>query len=158
MNRYMEQKWSWIEGGNAMRDELLERLTDDELAFTPGGDNLPLGELIRQMGEVEYSYLQSLKTFEQDFAYRNTDPGLESSVSRLTSWSQELDAELKAVTEAFTDDDLTRTVNRESGFEMPVEMSLDVYVQAQLIFFGKATIYFKAMKKALPESVADWFW
>ena len=36
---------------------------------------------------------------------------------------------------------------------MPVEMSLDVYVQAVLIFLGKAVVYLKAMDKPLPPSV-----
>jgi len=34
---------------------------------------------------------------------------------------------------------------------MPVELQLDVYLQALLIFLGKATVYFKAMNKALPQ-------
>ncbi|MCU1417490.1 MAG: hypothetical protein JWP32_1664 [Schumannella sp.] len=56
----MELKWSWVGGGNGMRDELLERLSDADLAYTPGGSNLTLGELFRQMGGVEYSYLHEL--------------------------------------------------------------------------------------------------
>jgi hypothetical protein len=154
----MEQKWAWIEGSNAMRDGLLEHVSDSDLAFTPGGDSLTLGALFRQMGEVQYSYLRGLTTFEQDFAYRNTEAGLETSVSRLSAWFHELDAELRSVTEAFSDDELDRLVKRESGFEMPVEMSLDVYVQALLIFFGKATIYFRAMGKPLPPAVQEWIW
>jgi hypothetical protein len=158
MNRYMDVKWAWIEGSHELRDGLLEQLTDDELAFSPGGDNLPLGELFRQMGEVEHSYLQGLKTFTQDWSYHNTEVGLESSVGRLTGWFHELDAELKAVASAFTDDDLAKTVRRESGYEMPVEMSLDVYIQAILIFLGKGTVYLKAMGKPLPPAVQEWIW
>ena len=33
---------------------------------------------------------------------------------------------------------------------MPVEMSLEVYIQAILIFLGKAVVYLKAMGKPLP--------
>ena len=83
---------------------------------------MPLGELIREMGEVEQSYLAGLKNFEQDFEYRNTDPGLAESVSRLATWFHELDPQLKSVAEAFTDADLARTVKREGGYEMPVEL------------------------------------
>ena len=158
MNRYVNEKWSWIEGSHELRDGLLEQLSDDELAFSPGGDNLPLGELFRQMGEVEYSYLQGLTTFTQDWSYHNTEPGLESSISRLTTWFHELDAELQAIASAFSDDDLAKTVKRESGFELSVEMSLDVYIQAILIFLGKAVIYLKAMKKPLPPAVRNWIW
>jgi hypothetical protein len=39
---------------------------------------------------------------------------------------------------------------------MPVELQLDVYLQALLIFFGKATIYLKAMNKALPQYIQEY--
>jgi hypothetical protein len=159
VNRYVEEKWAWVDGTIGMRDGLLERLTDAELAFTPGGTNMPLGELFREMGDVQHAYIQGLKTFVHHFDDRTDEAGIESSVSRLTAWFHELDDELQTVASAFTDDDLAKTVERrESGFEMPVEMSLDVYVQALLIFFGKVTIYFRAMNKPLPKSVADWIW
>lgn len=148
----------WLDATNAMRDELLDRLSDDDLAYSPGGTNRPLGELFREMGEVEYSYIQGLTRFEQDFEYRNPEDGLAGSVARLTAWSHELDVELRGIIEGFTESDLERTVIREGGFKMPVDMSIDVYVQAQLIFFGKVSVYFKAMGKALPQSVVDWIW
>ena len=96
---------------------------------------------------------------DRNWAYRNTDAGIESSVSRLTEWYHELDAELQAVVAAFTDDDLAQVVLREeSGYTMQVEMVLDVYIQALLIFFGKAVVYLKAMQKPLPDSVKNWIW
>lgn len=159
MNGFIEEKWSWIEGGHGMRDGLLERLTDEELAFSPGGDNLTLGQLFVQMGEVEHAYLDGLTTFSQDWSYKNTEEGLDGSAGRLTTWLHELDAQLQSTAAALSDEDLTKTIERrESGFRMPVEMSLDVYIQAQLIFLGKATIYLKAMSKPLPPSVAEWIW
>jgi hypothetical protein len=158
-NRYMTEKWSWVEGSHELRDGILEQLTDAELSFSPGGDNLRFGALLKQMGEIQHSYLQGLKTLTQDWEYRNTDEGLEGSVSRLTAWFHELDAEMKSVTSAFTDDDLTeKKVTRASGYEMPVEMSLEVYIQALLIFLGKAVVYLKAMGKPLPPAVQEWIW
>ena len=41
---------------------------------------------------------------------------------------------------------------------MPVDMNLDVYVQAVLIFAGKAVVYLRAMDKPIPKSVEDWIW
>jgi len=52
------------------------------------------------------------------------------------------------------DEDLTKIVDR-SGFTMPVELQLDVYLQALLIFLGKATIYLKAMNKPLPQQIQE---
>ena len=80
---------------------------------------------------------------------------MESSVARLKAWFQTLDDELKATASAFSDEDLKKTVDR-SGYAMPVELQLDVYLQALLIFFGKATIYLKGMNKALPQYIQEY--
>ena len=155
MNRYMNDKWSWIEGTHGLRTQMLDTLSDADLAFNPGGQSMTLGALCREMGEIEYSYNQSLKTFRQDWSYRNTEAGLESSVARLKAWFQTLDDEMKAAVSAFSDEDLNKTIDR-GGFSMPVELQLDVYLQALLIFLGKATIYFKAMNKALPGHISEY--
>src|SRR6266699_3918643 len=155
MNRYMQEKWPWIEGTHGMRSQLIDILSDADLAFSPGGQNMTLGALLREMGEIEHSYIQSLKTFEQDWSYHNTEAELESSVARLKAWYQTLDDEMKAAVSALSNEDLTKTIDR-GGFSMPVELQLDVYLQALLIFLGKATIYFKAMNKALPQNFQEY--
>ena len=155
MNRYMQEKWSWIEGTQGLRSQLMDILSDADLAFSPGGQNMTLGALCREVGELEHSYTQSLKTFEQDWSYRNTEAGLESDVSRLKAWYQTLDDEMKATVTALADEDLTKMIDR-GGYSMPVEMQLDVYLQALLIFFGKATIYLKAMNKATPKQIEEY--
>ena len=43
--------------------------------------------------------------------------------------------------EGFSDDDLTKMIDRGTGFSVPVEAQLDIYLQALLIFFGKVSIY-----------------
>ena len=155
MNRSMLEKWSWIDGTHAMRSQLLDILSDADLAFNPGGQNMTLGALCREMGEIEHSYVQSLKTFQQDWSYHNGEADLENSVARLKAWFQTLDDELKATISAFSDEDLKRTIDR-GGYMMPVELQLDVYLQALLIFFGKATIYLKAMNKPLPQQIQEY--
>jgi uncharacterized damage-inducible protein DinB len=156
MNRYMQEKWPWIEGTHGMRTRLLDTLSDADLAFNPGGENVTLGALCREMSEVEYSYIQSLKTFKQDWSYRNTEAGLASSVAQLKVWGQTLDDEMKATVSALSDEDLAKIIERggEGGaFPAPVEMQLDIYLQALLIFFGKVAIYLKAMNRPLPEDI-----
>ena len=155
MNRYMQEKWSWIEGTQGLRSQLMDMLSDADLAFSPGGQNMTLGALCREVGEIEHSYTQSLKTFKQDWSYRNTEAGLERDVSRLKVWYQTLDDEMKATVTALADEDLTKMIDR-GGYSMPVEMQLDVYLQALLIFFGKATIYLKAMNKAAPKQIEEY--
>ena len=155
MNRLMQEKWPWIEGSHGMRSQILGILTDADLAFSPGGQNISLGALCRELGDVEYSYIQSLKTFTQDWSYHNTEAGLETSVTRLNAWYEELDKEMNATLSAFSDEDTTKTVDR-SGYPMPLPLQLDAYLQALMIFFGKATIYLKAMNKPLPETIQEW--
>src|SRR5262245_36756886 len=102
MNRVMEVKWPWIEGAHLLRSMLLDNLSDEDLSFSPGGSNVSLGTLLREAGDVEYSYTQSLKTFKQDWSYHNTDAGLESDVEKIKAWYPTLDQELKATIAAFT--------------------------------------------------------
>jgi uncharacterized damage-inducible protein DinB len=155
MNSYMTEKWPWIEGTHGMRAQLFDTLSDADLEFNPGGQNMTLGALCRQMGETEHAYIQSLKTFKQDWSYRNTEAGLESSIARLKAWFQALDEEMKAAVSAFNDEDLKKTIDR-GGFATPVDLQLDVYLQALLIFLAKATIYFKSMDKGLPQTIGEY--
>ncbi len=158
MSQYMENKWSWVDGSHSMRNGLLENLTDNDLAFSPGGQTMSFGALWREMGEVEYAYIQSLKTFKTDFTYHTSDKSLESSVANLKAWFEKLDAEMKDIVSGFADDDFKKDIERASGYTMPLELQLDVYLQALLIFFGKATIYFKAMSKPVPPAVQEYVW
>ena|SRR6266487_277932 len=82
MNRMMDEKWPWIEAAQGMRSQLFERLRDADLTFHPGGQNMTLGALCRQVGETEHAYIQSLKTLKQDWSYRNTEADVVSSVAR----------------------------------------------------------------------------
>lgn len=144
MNRYAQEKWSWIEGTHGMRIQLLDALHDEQLSFNPGGENMTLGALCRESGDVEYAYIQSLKTFKQDWSYHNEASGIQSSVAQLKAWYQQMDEEMKNIVAEFTDDDLAKTVDR-GGYAAPVDMQLDIYLQALLIFFGKASVYCKAL-------------
>lgn len=110
MNSIIREYWSLFEMYQALRAQLMESLSDEDLQFQPGGENPTLGALCREMGEVEVVYIESFKTFSQDFAYRNEEPGLEDSVGRLSAWFAELDSELKAAVEALSDDDLENRV------------------------------------------------
>ena len=155
MNRYMQDKWSWVEGTHTQRLELLNTLSDADLAFTPGGTNMTLGALCRELGEIEHSYIESLKAFKQDWTYRNTEAGLDGSVARLKAWYQHMDDEMKSILTAFSDADLAKMIDR-NGFSVPVDVQMDIYLQALLIFAGKASIFLRAMNRTLPGSMQDW--
>ena len=148
MNRIMNEKWPWIEAAHGMRSQLFNILSDADLAFSPGGQTMTLGALCRQMGETEHAYIQSLKTLKQEWSYRHPEAEVASHVARLKAWFQTLDDEMQATITTFWNEDGNKTIDR--GGPVTVEFQLDVYLQAVLIFLGKATIYLKAMNKQLP--------
>ena len=154
MKRSMQEKWPWLEEVRGMRLQLLDILSNADLAFSPGGQNITLGALLRKMGDLEHSYIQSLKTGRQDWSYHNTEAGLESDITSLKAWYQTLDDEMQDTVSAFSNEDLTRRVDR-GGFHSTVEREVDHYGEALLIFFGKATIYLLAMNKPVPESIEN---
>ena len=100
-----------------------------------------------------------MKTFGQDFRYRNADPRLESSVAALSSWYAELDRELRAAIESLSEDDIAnRTMDRRDfpDFKPLVRVQLDIYREALLIFATKVSVYLRAMGKGLPQQWQEW--
>ncbi|MCA0452398.1 MAG: DinB family protein [Chloroflexi bacterium] len=156
MSSYMDNKWSWIDGSHQLRDALLDSLTDSDLAFNPGGKAMSLGALCREMGDVQHAYLQSVKTGKTDFSYRHTTAGIEGSISQLKAWFRQMDDDMKATLSALSDADFQKMIDRASGYQMPLELQLDVYLQALLIFFGKATVYMKIMEKTIPPMIVEY--
>jgi hypothetical protein len=142
----------------AMRGQLMEMLTDDDLGYRVG--NAPsLGALCREIGEVERSYIDSFKSFSQDFGYRNPDPLLERSVSALSAWYAALDSELKAAIAGLSEEDIgSRTIDRRDfpGFKPVLRVQLDLYKEALLIFVSKVSVYLRAMGKTLPRQWQAW--
>src|SRR5437764_8454122 len=111
MKRFMQEKWPWLEEVRGMRLQLLDILSNADLAFSPGGQNMPLGALLLKMGDLEHSYIQSLKTGVRDLSYHNTEAGLESDITRLKAWFQALDDEMLDTISAFSNEDLNSLVD-----------------------------------------------
>lgn len=157
MNSVMTEFYPILQEYQALRNQLMDILSDEELAFTPGGENMALGALCREMGEVQHAYVESFKTFTLDFSYRNEEPGLDASIERLAAWFASLDVELKAAVEALSEEDVqNRVVDRGGDFVLPPRLNLVVYQEALLIFYGKVSVYLKAMGKARPQQWQDW--
>ncbi len=145
----------------ALRDELMEILTDDDLGYRVGGASASLGALCREIGEIERAYVESFRNFRQDFGYRNLDPRLESSVAALSSWYAELDRELMVAVEGLSEDDIANRKIIRSDFDVAYfaplpKGQLDVYREALLIFYGKASVYLRALEKTLPRRWQEW--
>ena len=153
--------YSFFSEYQGLRDQLMEILRDDDLGVRLGGETPSIGALCREIGEIEQSYVDSLRTFRQTFAYRNLDSRLEHSVVALKAWYAELDRDLMAAIEGLSEDDIeNRKIIRsdfDEGYFAPLpKQQLDVYREALLIFYGKVSVYLRAIERPLPEQWRDW--
>jgi uncharacterized damage-inducible protein DinB len=157
MNTIIQGYYPTFEMYQALRNQLMSIITDEDLSFRPGGENPTLGSLCREVGEVEYSYIQTFKTFKEDFSYRNDEPEMESSVQKLIVWYEQLDRDLKATIEALSEDAIqNRKVDRGPDFKVSPLIQLTIYNEALLIFYGKVSVYLKMMGKTLPQQWQAW--
>ena len=155
MNSIMDEYYPTFRMYQALRTQFMDSLTDDDLATVPA-ERTPLGALCVEIGETEHAYVQSFKTFAIDFSYRNPEPGIEMGVDRLAAWFRALDAELEATISGLSEEDVkTRQIDR-GGWWIPPLIQLEIYKEALLIFYGKVSVYLKAMSKSRSQQWQDW--
>jgi hypothetical protein len=153
----MEQSYPLFELYQALRNQLMETLVDDDLSFRIHPEGPSLGALCREIGEVERAYIDSFKSFTQDFSYRYPEEAIESRVTELVAWYGALDEELKDTVAALDEADIiNRVIDRGGGFTVSPRIQLEIYKEALLIFYGKVSVYLKAMGKTLPEQWQAW--
>jgi hypothetical protein len=143
------------------RRELVAILDDADLAVRHGGSTLTLGALCREIGEIEMGYVDALRTGHHRFDHRGEDDRVEREVAVLAAWWDGLDRDLAAAIDELTEADiLTRRIPRdgmdEAEFAPMARQELDIYREALLIFYGKASIYLRALDRALPGDWGDW--
>ena len=156
MNSDIQQFWELNRMYTPLRNQLMDTLSDKDLKYSPGGENPTLGELCRELGETEYAYVQSFKSFKIDFSYRTNDDSYLSSVAKLKSWYQHLDEDLEATLELISDEDVATKQMDRGGYEVPIHISLDIFRESLLILYGKVSVYARAMNKQLPQMWQDW--
>lgn len=155
MNTILQNQYPLFEYYQALRQQLLDLLTDDDLEFSLPG-NPTLGELCREIGETEYCYIESFRNFTQDFSYRVDDPTLEHSVARLRAWYDQLDAGLHAAIASLSDGECQNRMIDRHGWQVAPHVQLEIYKEALLIFYGKVSVYLKALDKPRPEQWREW--
>lgn len=157
MNSIIEEQYELFQLYQALREQLMELLGNEDLAYTPGGANPSLGELCREMGQVQESYVKSFREFHHDWAYEEVDTALERSTARLKEWYTRLDRNLEAAVSALTEEEIqNRTIDRGGGFTVSPSVQLEIYKEALLIFYGKVSVYLKAKDKELPKQWRLW--
>jgi hypothetical protein len=154
MNSIVQNYYPSLREYQALRTQMMQILTDADLLYAPQG-NQTLGELCREIGEIQHAYVHSFRIFSQNFTYRHKQPGLDKSVAKLKGWFEKLDADLLEVVSALSEETIeTRKIER--GFEVTPQAQLEIYKEALLIFYGKASVYLKALGKELPEQWRAW--
>ena len=147
MNSLIETEFPLHEA-QRLRYDLLRVLTDSDLAYQLPGDNPTLGVLCREMGEVEQCYIQSFRTFKHDWSYHAAEPELATSVARLEAWYRMLDDEFETVVRGFSEEELHhKQIDRGGGFTPSLFVQFQIYREALLIFFAKASVYLKALQR-----------
>ena len=150
MNSIITHYYPIFQTYQELRDQLMKTLVDEDLGYRPTAQNPTLGELCREIGEVEQAYIASFKTFRLDFSSRNEQPELESSVALLSAWYAALDRELRTALENLSEDDIRNRRIDRGHFSLPPQIQLDVYKEALLLFYGKVSVYLRAMGKTPP--------
>ena len=156
MNAIIEKQYPVFTLYQKMRMQLLDAVTDEQLGLSL--PNHPtLGELCVQIGEWQHSYVESFKTFKQDFEYRHPEAAeLAGSTAKLRAWWQQLDADLEAAVSALSDEDIASKVVDKGGWEASLTWNLDILKECYIIFFTKAWVYLKAEGVDVPESWDHW--
>ena len=78
-------------------------------------------------------------------------------MAALSAWYAELDQSLKEAIEGLSEEQLqSQRVVRGPNFELPPRIQLNIYQEALLIFYGKASVYLKALNKPVSEQMRDW--
>jgi hypothetical protein len=156
MNRLVREQFPVLRAMWALRHQMLDSLTHRDLSYRPPGNAQSLGELLREMGELEVDYIRSFKTFKLEFNYHNPDPDIDANLERMKAWLSSLEAEMEAVLEGLSDEDLEKPVDRGGMFAPPVKTNFHIYREALLIFYGKASVYLKALDKPLSDQWKEW--
>ncbi|MHC5796545.1 hypothetical protein ACVXZ4_10345 [Lacisediminihabitans sp. FW035] len=146
-----------IRGHHSMRDHVLTVFSDNDLDYKLPGANPRLADLLIEMGTLQGVYTHSFRTFELDWAHRELPTPDSVTISTLRSWFDGQDDALKTVMDRFTDDELhIDRIDRGGGFIASPFIQHEIYREAVYIFYGKISVYLKALNRDAGDSWAAW--
>ncbi len=155
MNSIVKDQFDVLHQTQALRHQLMDVLTDSDLAYSLPGSNHTLRDLCRIQLRYEQAYVDSFKTFKIDFSAISTPEGLDS-VDALKAAFKAIDDDLNAVLSAFSQEEVDSRMIDRGGWTAPVTVNMHIYRESVLIFCGKADIYARALDKTLPQQWLDW--
>ena len=146
-----------IRGHHSMRDHLLTVVSDADLAYRLPGSNPTLGKLLVEMGGIQGVYTHSFETFALDWAHRELPPPKPITIANLRAWFDAQDDAMKAALDRFTPEELhVDRIDRGHGFIASPFVQHEVYREAVYIFYGKLSVYLKALARDAGDEWAAW--
>lgn len=146
-----------IRGHHSMRDHLLTVVSDADLGYKLPGQNPTLGELLMEMGNVQGVYTHSFETLTLDWTHRQVPPPAEVTIGALRAWFEAQDDAMRAALSRFTDDELrVDRIDRGQDFIASPFVQHQIYREAVYIFYGKLSVYLKALERDAGAEWAAW--
>jgi hypothetical protein len=144
-----------IRGHHHMRDHLLTVVSDADLAYKLPGQNPTLGDLLVELGHLEGVYTHSFETFTLDWSHRQLPPPAPITIAGLQAWFASQDDAMNRALSRFTDEELRiDRIDRGHGFVASPFVQYEIYREAVYIFYGKLSVYLKALERDAGEQWA----
>jgi uncharacterized damage-inducible protein DinB len=154
MNGLFEEE---IRGHHGMRDHLLSLVSEADLAYKLPGQNPTLGELLVELGNVQGVYTHSFETLTLDWTHRQLPPPVPLTIAGLQAWFVAYDEAMRKALSGFTDEQLqVDQIDRGHGFVASPFVQVQIYREAVYIFYGKLSVYLKALERDAGEEWAAW--
>jgi hypothetical protein len=152
MNRLFDEE---IRGHHRMRDHLLTVVSDADLLYKLPGDNPTLGDLLVDLGDLEGVYTHSFESLTLDWSHVQLPPPAPMTVGNLQAWFGAQDDAMNHALSRFTDEELhIDRIDRGHGFIASPFVQYQVYREAVYIFYGKLSVYLKALERDAGEEWA----
>lgn len=146
-----------IVGHHSMRDYLLTVLADEDLGLELPGANPTLGDVVIELGTIQGVYTHSLETFTLDWSHRQLPVPAAVTIGSLQQWFAAQDAAMKAALDRFTVEQLREErIDRGGGFIASPFVQHEIYREAVYIFYGRLSVYLRALERDAGPGWAAW--
>lgn len=154
MNSLYEEE---IRGHHSMRDHLLTVVSDADLAYKLPGQNPSLGGVLVELGNIQGVYTHSFETFVLDWTHRQLPPPSPVTLAGLRAWFEAQDDAMETALSRFSEDELrVERIDRGHGFIASPFTQHEIYREAVYIFYGRLSVYLKALERDAGEEWAAW--
>ena len=144
MNRLFDEE---IRGHHGMRDHLLTVVFDADLTYELPGQNPTLGELLVELGNLEGVYTHSFETLTLDWSHRRLPPRAPITIASLRAWFDLRRRDERCSEPVHGRGAAHQPDDRGHGFVASPFVQYEIYREAVYIFYGKLSVYLKALER-----------